>query len=332
MKKNRTLIALCLALAMVLCLAACGEGGGATATPDKVNDLKINFETGEFSFSDVDAEEYYVRLFLTNPGEEDAEMPITALRVRDREGSTSYTGTVDMSPLEPGTAYNAVVYTYVENDEGELVGAVSDPVTGTYKKAYPTPTNVGGVSCTILDNVITVTLSGDFFAGEYGNKDPGFQVNLLSGGKLVESKTLASDDVEVVITTSTNSSGQEETSVEGKAEVTFTVADPAAAYTVTLKVISTDSTAYYDSAEGEGYAVTEYVEPAPTEPNQGGEGGSEGSEATESTEPAEGGSEGGEGGSEGGEGGSEGGEATGSTEPVEGGSEGGEGGSEGGEG
>ena len=316
MKKNRTLIALCLALAMVLCLAACGEGGGATATPDKVNDLKINFETGEFSFSDVDAEEYYVRLFLTNPGEEDAEMPITALRVRDREGSTSYTGTVDMSPLEPGTAYNAVVYTYVENDESELVGAVSDPVTGTYKKAYPTPTNVGGVSCTILDNVITVTLSGDFFAGEYGNKDPGFQVNLLSGGKLVESKTLASDDVEVVITTSTNSSGQEETSVEGKAEVTFAVADPAAAYTVTLKVISTDSTAYYDSAEGEGYAVTEYVEPAPTEPNQGGEGGSEGSEATESTEPAEGGSEGGEGGSEGGEGGSEGGE---------GGSEGGEG-------
>ena len=332
MKNNRNLICVLVALAMVLCLAACGEGG-STVTPGKVNDLKINFETGEFSFSDVEAEEYYVRLFLANPSEEEADMPVSALRVRDREGSASYTGTVDMSGLEPGTAYNAFVYTSVENDEGDLVAEISDAVSGTYKTAYPTPTNCQGVSCTILDNTITVTLSGNFFTGDYGKKDPGFQVNLMSGGKLVESKTLSSDDVEVVITTSTNSSGQEETSVEGKAEVTFAVTDATAAYEVTLKVISTDATAYYDSAEGEGYAVTEYVEPTPTEPNQGGEGGSEGSEGGEggepATDPTEGGSEGGEGaegGSEGGEGGSEGGEG------AEGGSEGGEGGSEGGEG
>ena len=319
MKINRKIISLCIALAMVLCLTACGGEGGSVAAPDKVNDLQINFETGEFTFSDVDAEEYYVRLFLANPTEEEAEMPITALRVRDREGQTSYTGALDMSALEPGVAYNAIVYTYEEDAEGNLVASTSDPITGTYKTTYPTPTNCQGVSCTILDNTITVTLSGAFFSGDYGKCDPGFQINLFKAGQLVESKTLASDDIEVVITTSTNSCGQEETSVEGKAEATFTVSDPSAEYTVTLKVISNDATAFYDSAEGEGYLVTEYVEPAETEPTQGNQGGSEGSEGGEATEPA---TEPAEGGSEG----SEGGEATEpATEPAEGGSEGSEG-------
>ena len=290
--KNRNLICVLVALAMVLCCALTGCGDtGAAVTPDNVNDLKFNFETGEFSFSDVEAEEYYVRLFLANPEEGDAEMPIAAQRVRDAEGKTSYSGTLDMADLEPGVAYNAIVYTYTEDAEGDLVAATSDPITGTYKTTYPTPTNVGGVSCTILNNTITVTLSGDFFAGDYGKCDPGFQVNLKKDGQLVESKTLASDDIEVVVTTTTNSSGQEETTTEGQAQVTFEVSDPTAAYTVTLKVISNDATAYYDSAEGEGYAVTEYVEPAPTEEGTGTDTGttdSEGGEGT-GTEDSEGG-------------------------------------------
>ena len=323
--KNRNLICVLIALAMVLCCALTGCGETPAATPDKVNDLKFNFETGEFSFSDVEAEEYYVRLFLANPSEEDADMPVAAQRVRDVANKTSYSGTLDTADLEPGVLYNAIVYTYVEDAEGNLVAVTSDPVPGTYKTTYPTPTNVGGVSCTILDNTITVTLSGAFFSGHYGKCDPGFQINLYKDGVLVETKTLNADDIEVVVTTTTNCCGQEETSVEGKAEATFDVADATANYTVTLKVISSDATAYYDSAEGEGYAVTEYVEPVATEPAEGGntgEGGSEGSEGgeVESTEPVEGGE------SEGGE--SEGGEPA-ATEPAEGESEGGE--SEGGE-
>ena len=289
---KRNLICVLVALAMVLCcgLAGCsGNGSGATATPDKVTDLKFNFETGEFSFSDVDAEEYYVRLFLANPEEGDAEMPIAAQRVRDAEGKTSYSGTLDTSGLEPGTAYNAIVYTYVEDAEGNQVAATSDPITGTYKSTYPTPTNVGGVSCTIDGNTVTVTLSGTFFSGDYGKCAPSFQINLMKDGQLVDSKTLTDADIDVVVTTTTNSSGQEETTTEGQAQATFTVSDAAAAYTVTLKVISTDATAYYDSAEGEGYAVTEYVEPAETEAVEGGEGTGTDSEGGEGTEDSEGG-------------------------------------------
>ena len=346
MKNIRNLICICVVLAMLLCcgLAGCGSTGGSgnSTTPAKVTDLKLNFETGEFSFSDVDVDEYYVRLFIANPAEGETEMPISAEKVRDREGATTYSGTVDVSLLTPGVAYNAVVYSYINNEDGSQAYSVSDPIVGKYKATYPTPSNMGGVSCINDNGTITVTLSGNFFTGEYGNNEPSFQINLWKGSEKVDSKTLLGSEVEVVVTTTTNQCGCEETTVEGKAEAVFTVADAEASYTVTLKVISTDDSAYYDSAEGDHYTVYLPGE-APEVDNNGGNtgdnsgesgGGETGGNESEGGETGGNESEGGETGgneSEGGETGgneSEGGE-TGGNESEGGESEGGE--SEGGE-
>ena len=294
MKKTRKLISICIVLAMVLCFgfAGCDNGdGGKTATPEKATGLNFNFETGEFSFSDVKAEEYKVRVFPAELQEGEADMPITQHAVRDSD-KASYTGTLDVSGLTPGRQYKAVVYSFVENEDGTLSEAISDAVLGVYKATYKTPTNVQGVSCTILENTITVTLSGDFFSGDYVECAPSFQIKLFKDGELMETKVLTDDEIDVVTSTTTNSSGQEETVTEGQAEASFTVADPAASYTVTLKIISTDANAYYDSAEGDPYAVTEYVE-APEGGDQGGNQGNTGEGDSEDGENSEDGEQGG---------------------------------------
>lgn len=273
-KKNRKACAsLFLALLMILCcvsLAGCQKTQqGQGELPDVVTDLSFDFETGEFSFSDVEnARSYNVRLFEADPSEDTADMPMAARRVRDREGYDAYTGFVNLSDLQPGTTYDAIVYTYAKDSNGDLVNAISEPVTGVYKTAYADPSKAGGVSCVIEGGTVTVTLNDDFFTQQYLDKAPGYQITLYSGSKVEDSVTLAFSDLEVITTTSTNSSGQEETTTETVGAAAFTVADPAGQYTVTIKLISTDATAYYDSVESAGFAVTE---PVPETP--GGEGG-----------------------------------------------------------
>lgn len=63
------------------------SGKAKEVLPDVVKDFAFDFESGEFSFSDVEnAKNYNVRLFEANPGEDSVDMPVAARRVRDREG------------------------------------------------------------------------------------------------------------------------------------------------------------------------------------------------------------------------------------------------------
>ena len=169
MKKTRKLISICIVLAMVLCFgfAGCDNGaGGTTATPDKVTDLQFNFESGEFSFSDVSAEEYKVRVFPAELAEGEADMPITQQVVRDND-KASYTGALDLTDLEAGREYKTVVYSFVENEDGSLSEVVSDAVLGVCKKAYPTVAkNTSGLSASFQEGEITVSMSGNFFSAE----------------------------------------------------------------------------------------------------------------------------------------------------------------------
>ena len=272
MKKTRKLISICIVLAMVLCFGFAGcdsNAGGNTATPDQVTDLQFNIETGEFSFSDVNAEEYKVRIFPAELAEGEADMPITQQVVRDTD-KASYTGALDLTDLEAGRQYKAVVYSFIENEDGTLSEAVSEAVLGVCKKAYPTVTKTtAGYSGTYLDGEITISMSGNFFSGDYGKCAPTFEISLYKGDELIETKVMTDNDFDVTVEEGVNECGQATTTVTGGIELKYTMDDPEATYFVTVKVISTDSVAYYDSEVSEKMEVTLYDENANQDTGEG---------------------------------------------------------------
>ena len=314
---GRTILALLLVVALSTTLCACGS-----SEPVKATGLTFDFQTGAYTFKGVDgAKEYRVRIFPVTEGVE-SELPINETQAI-RGGKDSYSGTIAMWSLTAGQTYN--VYVMTTDEDGNNVN--SDVVTGVYVMAYATIE--AGVTATITDNTITVSLGGDALSNSYSS-GADYEITLLKGGSAVETKTLANADI--VATTSGDGSSA---STTYEAALTFEVDDPAAEYSVTVKAIS-HSDVYITSEVSAPFAVTE-----PAAVPEGGEGtegtGTEGTESeggegtgTEGTE-----SEGGEGtGTEGTE--SEGGETTEPTEapaegetPAEGESEGGE--SEGGE-
>lgn len=258
------------AVSMILVMILCGSALATTTAcgskkkvelPNVVTDLKFDFETGEFSFSDQDnVKNYTVRLFETVPSEDSAEMPMAARRVRDREGYDSYEGIVDLSDLHAGESYDAIVYSYSKDANGDLVYVTSDPVTGIYKAVYTTSDGTG-VEATEDNGGVTVTLTNDFFTDEYLNKAPNYLVKCYKGGKVVDEATLTAAQVETIETQEENSCGQMETTTSTTASIHFnSMCD-----NVTVTIISTDSVAYYDSAESE---LIEFTAAVP----MGGEG------------------------------------------------------------
>jgi len=261
---------------------ACGNNAKAENLPDVVTDLQFDFESGEFSFSDqVNAKNYNVRLFEANPSEDAADMPVAARRVRDREGYDKYEGFVDLSDLHPGEAYNVYVYTYTKDSNGDLVYVTSAPLTGVYKTPYSTPDGTG-VEAHPDNGGVTVTLTGDFFTDEYINKAPSYVITLYRNGQQVAQKTLTFAEIEIIETQEENSCGQMETTTSTTGTVRFDEDGDS----VTVQLISTDATAYYDSEVSAPVAVTEaVVEDEASSGETGAEGeascGETGAEGTE---------------------------------------------------
>ncbi|MBQ6755683.1 MAG: glycoside hydrolase family 3 protein [Oscillospiraceae bacterium] len=237
--------------------------------PDVVTEYSFDFETGEYSFADVDnAKNYNVRIFEANPSDENVDMPVAARRVRDSEGADRYNGTIDLSELHPGETYKAYVYTYAKDANGDLAYVTTEPLTGVYKTPYSTPDGTG-IDAVSDNGGVAVGLSDDFFTDEYLDKAPTYRIKLYSGGAEVASADITTADIETVTREEEGSSGQINTVTETSAEYRFSQSGDS----VTVTVISTDATAYYDSAESTPIIV---VEPEPT-PDFGAEGAEAGS-------------------------------------------------------
>ncbi|MBR0063056.1 MAG: glycoside hydrolase family 3 protein [Oscillospiraceae bacterium] len=235
-----------------------------SVNPDVVTEYSFDFESGEYSFADVEnAKNYNVRIFEANPSDENVDMPVAARRVRDSEGADRYNGTIDLSELHPGETYKAYVYTYAKDANGDLAYVTTEPLTGVYKTTYTTPDGTGIVAMPDGDGV-AVGLSDDFFTDEYLDKAPTYRIKLYSGGAEVASADITAADIETVTREEEGSSGQINTVTETSAEYRFSQSGDS----VTVTVISTDATAYYDSAESAPIIV---VEPEPT-PDFGAEG------------------------------------------------------------
>lgn len=253
------------AILVVICFAKSGalggsKGGAAKAgvQPDVVTDYTFNFETGEFAFADaINAKNYNVRVFEANPSEDNADMPVAARRVRDSEGAEKYEGILDLSELHPGETYNAYVYTYAKDANGDLVYVTTEPLTGVYKATYSSSDGSGIVAYKDKGGV-TVELGNDFFTEEYLDKSPNYLVKLYKGGQVVEEKLLTAAEVEVIEVQEESSSGDPEISYESNATVHFDKEGDA----VSIQVISQDATAYYDSAESAQVVV---LDEAPAE-------------------------------------------------------------------
>ena len=252
------------AILVVICFAKSGAlGGGGSAAkqsvqPDVVNSFTFDFESGEYSFADAEsAKTYTVRLFEANPSEDTADMPVAARRVRDSEGAESYAGVVDLSELHPGETYNAFVYTYAKDANGDLSFVTTEPLTGVYKTPYSTADGTG-VTAYKEDGGVTVVLSNDFFTEEYQDKAPSYLIKLYDKGQVVEEIELTADQIETIEVETESSSGDPEISIESTATVRFSKEGDG----VSIQVISKDATAYYDSEESAQFAV---LDEAPAE-------------------------------------------------------------------
>ena len=267
-KKLGWIIFLCLvviaAILVVICFAksgALGGGGEKTeegAAPDVVSDFTFDFGTGEYAFADAaNAKNYYVRVFEANPASGEVDMPIAARRVRDSEGVEKYEGVIDLSALQPGEEYNAYVYTYAKDANGDLVNAMTEPLTGIYKASY-SASDGAGVTAYREDGGVTVALNSSFFTTEYLDRSPNYLLTLYKNGEPVEAIELTAGQVEKNERQEESSSGQVSTVVESSASVHFTKDGDS----VTVQVISTDDAAYNDSAESAPVSV---LDEAPAE-------------------------------------------------------------------
>lgn len=292
MKKTFKILAVSALLVGSMFVVGCN--GKQPLKIDTVTNFQINNETGEFSFTGVEeAKTYYVRVY--NHSEKDEEgkelaledkVPVAARRIRFKSEVTEYSGELDFSNLVAGNDYDAYVYTYVKNDDGDLEFAYTEPSAFVFKTKYTTPTlkykkattNCGNttysdaylVSSEVEEGNLKIILGDDFFAfnsGEYALRDPSYQINIfdLSGTK-VDSKILTKDDVKTETTESTNQCGQTTISTSREAVAVFTGDYTLEDFMISIKIISTNSQAFYDSEESEAGVVGEVT----SRPSQGG--------------------------------------------------------------
>ncbi|MCF0228266.1 MAG: hypothetical protein HUJ76_01060 [Parasporobacterium sp.] len=273
------------ALCMIVSLAACGGSGSAKG---QVSDLSFNFTTGDYSFSgNKDAESYRVRIFAVEDGK-DAELPVNESNDL-RGGKESYSNNIPMWSLTPGETYH--VYVMSKTSDGKTVN--SPAAEGVYVAVYDTPADF---TAEIDGKTITVDIGTVAGTGYESKAD--YEVTLYKDNEVIDTKVLKSDEVKS--DEEENEAGGEEGdsgSAGGSsggasydATVEFTVDDPAAEYSATVKIIS-NSDIYVDSEVSEPVAVTAKQA---EEPADEAEGTSEGDEAA-----AEGASEGDEAAAEG---------------------------------
>lgn len=253
-------------LLQTLSFTGCGDTKSATVElPDAVENFALDFESGDFSFDFQDtAKQFYVRVY--EQGSVDGDMPVAARRVRYRSEETAYSGSMDLSTLKPGDTYDACVYTYVKDENGDLVYNTCDTVSGVYRTNYKTPTK--GIQCTIEEGMVTVTLNSDFFSDQYLDKEPTYKLRFFENGQEVATKELGAADIEEVEEESAGGWGPPTTTIIRTAVATFEATNSDAEYGVTVSVLSNDETAYYDSQESELVIATE-----PVEEPEGGEMG-----------------------------------------------------------
>ena len=189
--------------------------------PDPVENFTIDFESGDFSFDfDDTAKQFYVRVY--EQGSEEGSMPVAARRVRYRSEETSYSGSMDLSALQPGDTYDAYVYTYVKDENGDLIYNTCDSISGVYRTSYKTSEK--NISCTIEGGTVQVTLEDKFFTDQYLDKEPTYLIRFFENGTEVSTAELGSADIEKVEETSEGGFGGATTTIVRTAKTSFEAA------------------------------------------------------------------------------------------------------------
>ena len=228
-----------------------------TVNSAKATEFTFDLMTGDYSFKGVDgAEEYRVRIFPVVDGQTD-ELPVNESQPI-RGGEAEYTGNLPVWSLNAGDTYSAcVLATFADGSY-----SVSDAVSGQYVAHYTAVSD--GVTASIDGNVITVALGVDALGSYSSGAD--YEITLKNASSVVETKTLKNADIVV----GTSDSFPPRTTYD--ATVTFEVEDPAAAYTVTVTVLSTGE-AYITSEESAEFPVTEAAaQPEESAADNGAEG------------------------------------------------------------
>ena len=206
-----------------------------------VTDLDFDFQTGDFTFSGLDgAEEYRVRIFPVVDGTE-SELPVNETQPL-RGGEATYASNIPLWSCTAGEPYNVYVLTTFEDGSTSTSQAVNGVVIGEYAQI------TSGVDAQIGSGYVGVTLSNGALDDAFAS-GADYEITLLSGGNVVDTKTLANSSV-----TYTPGSGFFSQATYENAVVYFKVDDESASYTVTVKAVSNDAN-HVDSPVSQEFTV-----------------------------------------------------------------------------
>lgn len=205
-----------------------------------VSDLAFDFQTGEYSFTGVDgAEEYRVRIYPLDDGM-DCELPTNESEPL-RGGQESYSGTLSLDALQAGDTYHAYVFTTFDNYS--ILGTM---VEGIYIEEYAAVET--GVTATITDTTVTVSLGADAISGTYAS-GADYEIVLFQNGAEIARSTLPNAEITYV-------AGSFFTAATVDAVAQFEVSDPDGDYSVTVQTLAA-SEYYIDAPVSEPFPVTE---------------------------------------------------------------------------
>lgn len=244
-KSHKSLFLVFILSAAMVILTACGAEDNKTQKESQnVGVLEFDFMTGDYSFQGVNnAAEYRVRIFPVTDGEEE-ELPANESQAI-RGGEKSYSGTVALWSLTPGVTYNAYLMVTDENGENSMSAPVTDKYTATYEAVN------SGVTATVADTTITVTLDGDALENDFGT-GADYEINLKKDGAEIEKKTISSAEI---IEEEGESDSPWMTMKTYSGQVTFEGIEPDGNYTVTVTVIATLEN-YISSEVSQDFEVT----------------------------------------------------------------------------
>lgn len=241
-------------LASLLLLVGCSDADNAKVSSEPATNFVFDMISGEYSFTGTaDADYYFLRVFeLDQTTNQMAEMPSAAARVMAQTESTSYTGGMTLVDLEPGHEYEALVYSYVKEETGQLSYAVSEGVTGVYIGTYEAPTS--GMTITLEGEKLNIVLEDGLCSAYVDAAEPTLLLTVYKDGNKYEEISVLWNELEQIETQS-EMWGMVQVSTETTGHASINIDDATAVYTVSTTVISTNEVVYFDSVESEQFQI-----------------------------------------------------------------------------
>lgn len=258
MKNNHVknlLVALVVSFGALMAITSCSNNKNSSSATASATDLKMNFSTGEYSFTGAEnARTYCIRLYgFDESGTQEDNYTTTSNNILATEENSSYSGTMDLTSCTLGSSYNAYVLTRTEDYKKSL----SEKATGTYIGIYDAPDATGLTAAYSSGNINVTMAEATFDPFKSLESSPtSYTLTVYSGTTSVKTKTINTTDLESRDEDYTIGFGPfAQSGTYHHHSGSTTIAADEGSYTITIKADAKDGF-YYASSESEKVTVS----------------------------------------------------------------------------